>query len=109
MYGDTATLECFVTGASLNTTTPFVQLFGPEEVALVNSTNFNLTHTLDPVLVRDAGPYFCKAILEVEGLDVPLNKSSIHGLFVQGNTSTIIFVSHSKIMYLFHHQFPIQQ
>ena len=75
-----------MTGESLNTTTPFVQLFDPEEVTLVNSTNFTLTHTLDPVLTKDAGPYFCKAILEVEGLDMPLELESFkYNLYVQGN------------------------
>ena len=85
MDSSTATFECSITGVPYNTTTPFVQLFGPEAV-LVNSTNFTLSHTLDTVLTKDAGPYFCKAILEVEGLDVPLESQSItQYLAVQGN------------------------
>ena len=81
MDSSTTTLECSVTGVPYITT---LQLFGPE-VVLVNSTNLTLTHTLDPVLAKDAGPYFCKAILEF-GLDMPLESQSvIHYLTVQGN------------------------
>ena len=94
MDSSTATLECSITGVPYITTTPFVQLFGPE-VVLVNSTDFSLTHTLDPVLAKDAGPYFCKAILEVQGLDLPLESQSIiQYLTVQGNN---IKLSHIKI------------
>ena len=67
-------------------TTSFLGLFGPKEVVLANSTNFTLTHTLDPVLAVDAGLYFCKAVLEIEGLDMPLESQSlIHLITVQGN------------------------
>jgi hypothetical protein len=74
MDSSVLTLECAVTVIPHITTTPFVELLGPREVnvVLANSTNFTLTHTLDPVLAVDAGPYFCKAVLEVNGDDVQL-------------------------------------
>jgi hypothetical protein len=86
MDGSAVTLECSMTGVPHDhiTTTSFLGLFGPKEVVLANSTNFTLTHTLDPVLAVDAGPYFCKAVLEIEGLDMPLESQSlIHPLTVK--------------------------
>ena len=77
------------------TTTPFVELLGPNEVVLANSTHFTLTHTLDPVLAVDAGLYFCKAVLEIEGLDMPLESQSlIHPLTVKGNVILFTCMSH---------------
>ena len=75
-----------MTNVSHNNATPFVELLGPKEVVLANSTNFNLTHTLDFVLAVDGGLYFCKAVLEIEGLDMPLeSRSPIHPLNVFSN------------------------
>jgi hypothetical protein len=83
-----------VTNVSHTNTTPFVELLGPREVnvVLANSTNFTLNHTLDPVLAVDGGPYFCKAVLEIEGSNMSLEvKSGIHPLTVQGNDIIITF------------------
>ena len=44
---------------SNNTIMPYGGAVGPE---VANSTNFTLTHTLDCVLVVNAGLYFCKAL-----------------------------------------------
>ena len=79
-----------MTNVSHTNTTPFVELLGPREVnvVLANSTNFTLTHTLDPVLAVDGGPYFCKAVLEVNGDDVQL-ESPIRPLRVFSNYSYV--------------------
>lgn len=64
--------------------TSYVELSGPGMVVLANNTNISLTHTLDPVLSSNAGQYICRAVLEIEVLNVPLAlQSSVHTLAVR--------------------------
>ena len=80
--GTALTLECSVSVVP-HFITPRVELSGPGEV-LANESSLSLTHTLDPVLASDAGLYVCRAVLEIEGWNVPLvSESSVHTLTVQ--------------------------
>ena len=82
--GVEVTLECSVTGVPYKST-PFVQLLGPRDKALANSTSFTLTYTLNPVRTVDAGRYICSAVLEV-GMNMTQKlDSSIGYLKVEGN------------------------
>ena len=85
--GSKLTLECSVTVVPHLTSTPRVELSGPEDVVLATGTNLTLTHTLDPVLVSSAGQqYVCKTELEIESLGVLQSSQSTYTITVQSKS-----------------------
>jgi hypothetical protein len=73
------TLECSVSPSpqltSLLTTPPLLDLIRGAE-SFFTTSGFNFSYTLDPVLASQAGTYYCRSVVEVEGLDEPLVSQS---------------------------------
>ena len=76
--GSELILVCSVTTVPHLIVPPRVELVGPGDTVLAaTSTALNLSHTLDPVLASYAGhQYVCKAVLEIELLDISLQSQS---------------------------------
>ena len=70
-------LQCSVSVVPHLVTTPHVELYGPGDVVLASDTTLSLNHTLDPVLVSNAGhQYVCEAVLVIESLGSSLTTQS---------------------------------
>lgn len=84
IVGTALTLECTVSVVPHLITTPHVELIGPGGFVLASSANLSLTHALDAVNTLNAGQYVCKAVLEIESVNVLYQtQSTIHPLSLQ--------------------------
>ena len=90
--GDFITVDCSVPPVPHLVTPPRLELVGPNNTVLVNTTEYNISETLGPILVSQAGQqYFCRAVQEIEsiGFSHTSLSTNTYTITVQGKSSLI--------------------